>query len=148
MFGSPITYRDSFFEVSGVESYYDFKPEKIKEGDIVIERENVHLLLVPDIDIKRTYNANDLISFLEPGQGKAKLLSSSGLTKIAIPKKQQPAQERQKDLAGTIVTQLIRTLQKDPSFKYKDLLSYDVIFKEHYIAVLSEDQWQNIPTNC
>ena len=32
-----------------MESYYDFKPEKVKEGDLLINEDNVYLLKLPDI---------------------------------------------------------------------------------------------------
>ena len=44
---SVVTYRDDYFD--DMRSYYDFRPEKIKEGDILINEDNIYLLKLPDI---------------------------------------------------------------------------------------------------
>lgn len=44
---SLITYKDDFFSDYNMESYYDFKPEKVKEGDIILNYENIKSLEIP-----------------------------------------------------------------------------------------------------
>jgi len=73
---SLITFReDCSFDLG---NYYDFKPEMIKEGDIVISLENVHLLTLPTENFDRELLFGDLYdSFVK---------SSTGLKKHSVPK--------------------------------------------------------------
>src|SRR6185437_11820135 len=65
IYSSVVTYKDSFFDSENIESYYDLKPEKIKQGDILITPDNCHLL------------------DLSGSPGKTVLLSSTGLERQA-----------------------------------------------------------------
>eukprot|EP01125_Pyxidicula_operculata_P010404 TRINITY_DN3421_c1_g2_i2.p1 TRINITY_DN3421_c1_g2~~TRINITY_DN3421_c1_g2_i2.p1 ORF type:complete len:1774 (+),score=439.41 TRINITY_DN3421_c1_g2_i2:2-5323(+) len=114
LYGSTITYKDSFFEEHGVDSYYDFKPEKIKVGDIVIDRETVSLIEIPnnDVDVKDN-----------KGNGRAQLLSSSTGLKPVARREKKVIVQRQKDFAGTVMTQVIKKLTLDTKFAYKETLT-------------------------
>lgn len=114
---SLITYKDDYFDEC--ESYYDFKPvtnlsifqssnnfqDKIKEGDIIINEETVHLLKLPDI---HSYYATTV------KKPRTLLRASTELAPVvrAPIKTIKPI----KDIAGTIMTEVISSLLKDGSF--------------------------------
>lgn len=79
-----------------MESYYDFKPEKIKEGDIVLTEENAFKIDLPSLEFSGNPIANTL------------LRTSTGLQSV---EKKPPKKTKQiKDLAGTILADVMKNI--------------------------------------
>jgi ribosomal protein S18 acetylase RimI-like enzyme len=129
--GSPITFRDDFFDEAGVQSYYDFKVEKIKAGDIVLNSQNIHLLKLPDM--------NEINK--EKQQGRTLLRRSNNATALATPVAPTPKAYHliRKDLAGLILTRVILKIKTDPRFAtHSDKAEACARFLSEYISLYIE----------
>lgn len=128
IYSSVITYRDDFFAEEFGDSYYDFKPEKIKQGDILLTSENYHLL-----------DASN-------SPGNTTLLSSNGLEDFNKEKKtpQISTIRMKKDLGGAITQDVMRKLKKDHVFEpHKDTLNVFGRFIAQYVSEFVEKGEEN-----
>jgi GNAT superfamily N-acetyltransferase len=107
--GRILTVRDDYFEEAGVESYYDFKVEKVKQGDIILEPSIVEQLQLPDMSFR---------DVLRTSSGRTRLKSSTGIEPAAQP--QQPRANKpaakvqiEQDLVGRLLTSVMKSLKAE-----------------------------------
>lgn len=112
--GRILTLRDDYFEEAGVDSYYDFKVEKVKQGDIILEPSNVELLHLPDVnfrDVLRHSSGRTRLRSSTPLEG----ASSQPATAAARPAKAPGAAKPQleQDLVGRLLTSVMKLLKQE-----------------------------------
>lgn len=100
-----ISFKDDAYAETGVESYYDFKAERIKESDLLLTEDNIHSLLLPQLH---------LLSNTHSRPSKTLLKSSTELSTMSKPPV-KPAKPI-KDLTGTLFTHVMEDINADSNF--------------------------------
>ena len=106
-----LNFRDDFFSTEGINSYYDSRPEKIQIGALVITKEKVERLHLPQTSI---LSPNNDSMFMRNSNA---LLSGTAAIVPKIEEEKKKSKEREKDFCGIIIAQSISNANEHEHLK-------------------------------